>query len=197
VAATFRLVCGTGPARIYHEMEGARGERLVTLARTADLVILGKGEGGDPTADRAVVEHLALSAGIPVLSLPATIPERIGQTVVIGWDGSREACRAAHDALPFLAEARRVVLCTVGEDPAARVEDAAAMLKRHGLEVQLQIVRIEDGSPGRVLCEQAQNVGADLLVMGAYGHARLRELVFGGATRYALTHATVPVLFSA
>lgn len=196
VAATFKLVCGSAPTRLYHELEGARGEQLALLARTSDLAIVGRSHGFDPAADLAVVEHLALSAGVPVLTLPATVPEQIGQNVLIGWDGSREAARAAHDALPFVTTARRVVLCTIGEDPPAKVEDAAAMLRRHGLAIQPEILKIERGSPGRVLCEQAQNLEADLLVMGAYGHARLREVVFGGATHHALNHATVPVLFS-
>jgi nucleotide-binding universal stress UspA family protein len=196
VSATFRLVCGSDATTHYRELEGDRRQLLAVAARTADLVVLGKGSS-DSHETQLVVEHLALAAGVPVLMLPSTIPDQIGQTVVVGWNDSREATRAAHDALPFLATARRVVLCAVGEEAAAHVDDAASMLLRHGLESRPQVVKITEGSAGRVLCEQAQNFNADLLVMGAYGHAKLREVVFGGATRHVLMNTPVPVLFSA
>lgn len=195
VAATFTRICGNGEGRIYRAIEGDRSTQLTRFARTADLVVLDNGEGEDPST-REVVEQVALGGGVPVLMLPDILPDAVGQTVMLGWDGSREAARAAHDALPFLTRAQRVVLCTIGDDPAAGVEAAAAMLQRHGLGAAPEIVRIEGGSPGQVLCEQAAQCGADLLVMGAYGHSRLREMVFGGATRHVLTHATTPVLLS-
>jgi nucleotide-binding universal stress UspA family protein len=89
-----------------------------------------------------------------------------------------------------------VILCAIGDKAAASLEAAAAMLRRHGLTVQPHKVVEPDGNAGEVLLAQAAAHAADLLVMGAYGHTRLREMVFGGATRHVLREATLPVLFA-
>jgi nucleotide-binding universal stress UspA family protein len=149
-------------------------------------------EGGAP----GTTELLVTAAGVPVLALPPNASRDLGQVVLVAWKGSREAARAVHGALPFLHAAKRVVLCAVGTRAAANLEAAAAMLERHQVPVHPERVEGTDGGAGEVLLAQATAHGADLLVMGAYGHARLRELVFGGATRHVLRHATVPVLFS-
>jgi nucleotide-binding universal stress UspA family protein len=143
-----------------------------------------------------VLDQLVTAAGVPVLALPPGGAGEPGQTVLAAWNGSREAARAAHDALPFLQAARRVVLCAIGTEAARSLEAAATMLRRHGVAVEPRRVDEPDGDAGEVLIAQARAEGADLLVMGAYGHARLRELVFGGATRHILTEAALPVLFS-
>ena len=87
------------------------------------------------------------------------------------------------------------MLCAVGEQAETSLEAAAAMLRRHGVNVHPHKVDEPDGNAGEVLLAQAAAHGADLLVMGAYGHTRLREMVFGGATRHVLREATLPVLF--
>jgi nucleotide-binding universal stress UspA family protein len=142
-----------------------------------------------------VLDHLVTAAGVPVLALPPDISADVGQTILVAWNGSREAARAVHDALPFLHVAKRLTLCAVGDEPATSLEAAAAMLWRHGLAVRSHRVGEPDGNAGEVLLAQCSAQGADLLVMGAYGHTRLRELVFGGATRHMLREATLPVLF--
>jgi nucleotide-binding universal stress UspA family protein len=145
-----------------------------------------------------IVEQIVTAAGVPVLALPPDPPRDIGPVVLVAWKNSREAARAAHDALPLLRAAERVVLCAVGEGEgtAAGLEDAAAMLDRHGVPVRPERVGGTDAGAGEVLLAQAAAHRADLLVMGAYGHSRLRELVLGGATRHVLWHATLPVLLS-
>jgi nucleotide-binding universal stress UspA family protein len=192
VRATFGKLCGAGA--IWQEAEGARGALLAAAASTADLVLASraKAESTDPPD---VLDQLVTAVGVPVLALPAEISGDLGQTVLVAWNGSREATRAAHDALPFLREARRVILCAVGAQAAQSLGAAAAMLQRHGLAVHAQQVDEPDGDAGAVLLAQAGAERADLLVMGAYGHTRLRELVFGGATRHVLRAATLPVLF--
>jgi nucleotide-binding universal stress UspA family protein len=136
-----------------------------------------------------------MAAGVPVLMLPPDTSKAFGTSIIAGWNGSREAARALHEALPFLCGAQRVVLCAVGEEAARNLEAAAAMLRRHGAAVQTQSIDQPDGGAGEILLAQAAAHGTDLLVMGTYGHARLRELVFGGATRHVLRTATLPVLF--
>jgi nucleotide-binding universal stress UspA family protein len=192
VQAVFRRICGADA--IWQEAEGDRGDLLAEAAHTTDLVLASRAKAGGTDAPN-VLDQLVTAAGVPALALPPDVSGGLGQSVLVGWNGSREAARAAHDALPFLHEAKRVILCAVGEEAAKSLGAAAAMLQRHGLAVHAQQLADPDGDAGQVLLAQAGAERADLLVMGAYGHARLRELVFGGATRHVLREATLPVLF--
>jgi hypothetical protein len=126
--------------------------------------------------------------------LPAGATLTPGQTVLVGWNGSCEATRAVHGALPFLIGAKRVILCAVGEARQA-LEDARLMLRRHEIAVEPRHVDQPDAKAGEIMLGEAEREGADLLVIGAYGHTRLRELIFGGATRHVLRDAALPVLF--
>jgi nucleotide-binding universal stress UspA family protein len=180
---------------IWQEAEGDRGDLLTEAARTTDLLLSRHAKAGSTEAPD-VLDQLVTAAGVPVLALPPGFSGDLGRTVLVAWNGSREATRAVHDALPLLREAKRVVLSTVGDEAATTLEAAAAMLRRHGLAVQAHKLDELDGNAGEVLLAQAAAHAADLLVMGAYGHTRLRELVFGGATRHVLREATLPVLFS-
>ncbi len=194
IEAAFQRICGAGAGVVWQEAEGDPAQLLAAAAWTADLVLAAKAdiEGIDVSP---VVEQLALTAGVPVLMVPPDASDAFGTTIIAGWNGTREATRALHQALPFLCGAKRLVLCAVGETAARDLEAAAAMLRRHGAAVQAERIEQADGAAGEVLLAQAAAHGADLLVMGAYGHGRLRELVFGGATRQVLRAATVPVLF--
>jgi nucleotide-binding universal stress UspA family protein len=179
----------------WREAEGDPVRLLAAAAHASDLVITSRGGA------LGVAEQLVTATGVPVLVLPPEVPRDLGRVVLVAWKGSPEAARAVHDALPFLqhAAADRVVLCAVGEETTAGggLDDAAAMLEQHGVPVQPERVdRTEGRSTGEVLLAQTTAHGADLLVMGAYGHARVRELVFGGVTRHVLNTATLPVLFS-
>jgi nucleotide-binding universal stress UspA family protein len=177
-------------------------ERLARQARHADLAILGQAERDDPfgTGTRLVEAALAES-GRPVLVVPwiaaAGLPPR---RVLAAWDGSAPAARALGDALPLLRRAERVSLVVVdperlggrvGEQPGA---DMAAHLARHGVKVEVQAVPSGGLATADVLLSWAADEGADLLVMGGYGHRRLRELVFGGFTEHVLGAAELPVL---
>ena len=194
VQAAYQRICDTGPTVVWQEAEGDPERLLAEAARTADLVLAAKGDG-EGMAGSHVVEQLAIAAGVPVLMLPPDTSEVIGTSIIAGWNGSREAARTLHEALPFLCGAERVILCAVGQEAARDLEAAAAMLRRHGAAVQPQPIDEPGGDAGEILLAQAAAHGADLLVMGTYGHARLRELVFGGATRQVLRQATLPVLF--
>jgi nucleotide-binding universal stress UspA family protein len=193
VHAAFERICGTGSTAVWQEAAGEPGRLLIEAARTVDLVLAAKRD--EERQGAQVVEQLAMSAGVPVLMLPQEASKAMGTSIVAGWNGSREAARAVHEALPFLCGAERVVLCAVGEEAARDLEPAAAMLGRHGVAVQPQAIDKPDGDAGEILLGQAAAHGADLLVIGTYGHTRLRELVFGGATRHVLRTATLPVLF--
>ncbi|GJH10524.1 universal stress protein [Caballeronia novacaledonica] len=171
-------------------------------ARCADLVIAGQDDPGDPESyiGDGFRENLILSAGRPVLLMPCTgfFPS-IGRFPMIAWDGGREAARAVHDALPLLKAAGRATIVRVDEKADERIADAdiAACIARHGVEVDIVSgASGADASAGDILLSRAADLGADLVVMGGYGHARWRELVLGGATRTFLQSMTVPVLMS-
>jgi len=190
------------------EWRSAEGGALTAMrlsARYADLVVVGQrdpdlapGEG----MPGYFLEELVLSAGRPVLVVPyAGRFPRIDARVLVAWNASREAARAVADALPLIADAEAVTVLTIGA-PAAGEDDpasAAALVRhllRHGIRAKAENEVAEDISVGDLILSRVADLGADLVVMGAFGHSRLRELVLGGVTRRLLNEATIPVLFS-
>ncbi len=177
----------------------------VTLhARYADLIVVGQKEPGDASGVSGEFAHrLPLAAGRPVLFVPYASEKRpVGERVIVAWDAGRESARAVVDALPFLAAAREVKIATFnagragdrhGEAPGA---DVGLFLARHDVKVSVARFQSENRDIGNQLLSRAADLGSDLIVMGAYGHSRLAELVLGGATRTILESMTVPVLMS-
>ena len=153
------------------------------------------------TQQRDLVIDLLFGAGVPLIVAPAQgasvqPPSRI----VIAWEGGRVAARAVRDALPLLAKAETVEIVSVhgekpieGEAPGA---DLAEHLKRHGVAVSTHALPVGVDGVAATLRGHVRHRGADLLVMGAYGHSRLREFILGGATREALANVEVPILMS-
>ena len=174
-------------------------------ARYVDLTILGQvdPDGGDTELIRPRPELVALASGRPILAVPyAGQFETVGRRVLIGWNATREATRAVNDAMPLLAAAGVVTVLTIDarEGPDAHGElpgaDISLHLARHGVKATIERT-VSAGVPaGEVLLSRAADLGADLLVIGAYGHSRMRELLLGGATRSILQSMTVPVLMS-
>lgn len=172
-------------------------------ARYADLTILGQGiDLKDAPYDlRFLPQELALGVGRPVLVVPryGTF-DTVGERVLVAWNGSREATRAVHDALPILKLATTVTVLSIDpeRDTGERLPsaDIALHLARHGVAAEGMSTLGLDISVGDLLLSRAADLGADLIVMGAYGHSRVREIVLGGATRTILQHMTVPVLMS-
>lgn len=170
----------------------------------ADVIVTGQ---VDPDraleADQAAAERLVMESGRPVLVVPyagkAVLPPT---TVMACWNGSRESARSIFDALPLLQAAQAVKLLWVNppEDEATTRAMAgaemAAVLSRHGVKVETARSVGSDLSVGDELLSRAADFGADMIVMGAYGHSRLREYVLGGATLHLLRHMTVPVLMA-
>jgi len=174
-------------------------------ARYVDLTILGQldPDGGDTELIRPRPDLVALASGRPILAVPyAGQFETVGRRVLIGWNATREATRAVNDAMPLLAGADVVTVLTIDarEGPDAHGElpgaDISLHLARHGVKATIERT-VSAGVPaGEVLLSRAADLGADLLVIGAYGHSRMRELLLGGATRSILQSMTVPVLMS-
>lgn len=173
-------------------------------ARYADLTILGQLDP-DRQADRIRPrpEQVALASGRPILMVPyAGHFATVGRRVVIGWNATREAARAVNDAMPLLTAADIVTVLMVdprggpdghGDVPGA---DISLHLARHGVKAEIERTVSADLPVGEVLLSRAADLAADLLVMGAYGHSRARELLLGGATRSLLRSMTIPVLMS-
>jgi nucleotide-binding universal stress UspA family protein len=184
-------------------VEGLGTEIVPLHARYADLAVLGQQDPEGPPNTGAILETTLFGSGRAVLAVPYVGGfSRVGQHPLIAWNASREAARAAAEALPILQAADQVTVLAVnprrgisahGEEPAA---DIALHLARHGVKaVAEQMIAPEIGDDDALLNAAAEK-NADLLVMGAYGHSRLRELVTGGVTRTILRSMTLPVLMS-
>jgi len=172
---------------------------LVDLARLHDLVMLPVPESD--AFDRPCVQAVLFGSGRPVVLLPSQ-HKRLSrlERVIVAWDFSREAARALSDALPLLTLSHEVRIVTVfGEkhlETTATTADVEHFLTRHQIKYSLNRIAFEGGDIGRFLMDYAEGVDADLLVMGAYGHSRLREFVLGGATRAMLRDPRLPILLS-
>lgn len=184
--------------------EGAAPELVALHARYADLAVLGQPDPEDSQPLAApILESTLFGSGRPVLVIPyAGRFETLGRRAVVGWNSSREAARAVNDALPLLAGASSVVVTAVnprkgldghGEEPGA---DIALHLARHGLKVEVEHTLAPEIQAGDLLLNRAAELSADLLVIGGYGHSRLRETILGGVTRTLIKQMTVPVLMS-
>ena len=188
-----------------HEWRVAEGDAAETVAlhaRYADLVVVNQTDSADD--DRAhFADKLLMSVSRPVLIVPY-VGEIAGaaQNVMACWNATAEAARALTDALPLLQRARKVTVLSVkprgspqghGESAGS---DIALYLARHGVRAETASTAAADVDVGNLILSRAFDLGADLIVMGAYGHSRLREMVLGGATRTVLSSMTAPVLMS-
>jgi nucleotide-binding universal stress UspA family protein len=191
-----------GTSATWRKESGDAGECLSKRLYYADLAIVGRtpAQNLEEAVSAHPPDHLALIAVAPVILVPPEFTATdIGRTVMIAWKPTREASRAVRLAMPILRKAERVAILTIdnAEDPPGANDELAAWLKLHGVtKVEQRHDRDEDRVAGERILDNAATVGADLVVMGAFGHSRLSELVFGGATRYVLDRAIVPVLMA-
>jgi nucleotide-binding universal stress UspA family protein len=188
----------------WRSVEGDAVEQLAVHGRYVDLVVIGQHDPDDnatPSVDIADLLVLRIGRSVMVVPYAGRYPT-VGSTMLVAWDAGRQASRAVNDALPFLERANKVNVLAInpeqgsaghGEIPCA---DICQHLARHGAKVEALTATAHDMEVGDILLSRASDLGADLLVMGAYGHRRLRELVMGGATRHLLAHMTLPVLMS-
>jgi nucleotide-binding universal stress UspA family protein len=177
-----------------------RGYAPIAVARRArffDLAVLGRSERvvHEPHSD--AIEETLVRSGRPVLLAPAKAPEKFGETIALGWNGSPESVHALASSMTLLEKAKRVILITVGETGA---EDAVPLIEHlavHGVTAMHRTALPAHGvGHGEQLLAEARNEGADLLVMGGYGHRPWRETLFGGATREIVGASLLPVLLA-
>ncbi|MGL4291321.1 MAG: universal stress protein, partial [Phreatobacter sp.] len=180
---------------------GELGLAATSAARTADLFITtAPYRGADGTNWDGLAEAVLSDSGRGTLFVPPGQPAHGPiQRILVAWRDTHDAARAVAEALPFVAAASRVDLVMVDADPAetgAPAADIARHLTRHGAKVDVKTVASDGRSIAQVLIDEARHGAIDLLVMGGYGHSRLREWVLGGTTRDILTATTIPVLMA-
>ena len=184
-------------------LQGDYNEIVTGHSRCADLLVMGqaKKDQGESTWQE-VPDKVILRSGRPVLVVPyIKFATREPKRVIVAWDGSREATRALHDAMPILKHAETVEIVTIAEPKSAAAKYAnvdllLAQLARHDVKAKGHRLTNDKLSIGNLLLNHVVDSGADLLVSGAYGHTRLREIVMGGVTQDLLEHCSVPVLMS-
>lgn len=203
--AEFESACKQ--AGVHGEWRATHGEAadaLIGHGRYADLVVVGQSNTDDPQSVRpGVPDDVVIACGRPVLVVPWIGAARVpGQNVVVAWNASRESARAVNDALPILrtAEQVSVLVLDVDGDSTESVDmpgaDITLHLARHGVRAEAQHIKAGGVDVGNLLLSRVADNGADLIVMGAYGHSRLREWLLGGVTRELLEHMTVPVMLA-
>jgi nucleotide-binding universal stress UspA family protein len=199
-AAFGDLIGSTSLSSEWRVVDGLAEEVVAAHARFADLAIIGQSEPDAPatTTPPDLAETVVMAGERPVLIVPhigAAKPP--GKTVLLCWNATREAARAATGALPILKKADKVIILLIdprsdgGEQPGAGV---ASWLVRHGVKAVVQRDTAADSNVGGVILSRAADHDADLIVMGLYGHSRVREWVLGGASRTLLASMTVPLL---
>lgn len=186
------------PSASWEIATGLASEIVAMRGAAYDMVIVGRPQKDLTTVAELSAEAALFRTGRPVLIAPPAPPATIGEAVVIGWNRSASSARSISAALPLLLMSRSVTIVTVttGAKQGPSPQDMAKYLSWH--EVQAEVVEIppDHRLVGEVLLEEADRVSADLLVMGAYSHSRLRELILGGVTRYVLQNADLPVLMA-
>lgn len=169
-------------------------QSLRDIAPVTDLFVLTQHADGDYGW---LIGEASLALGTPILAVPeAGNFEEIGKTVLLAWTPRRECARAVRDAMPLLQEAGRVVVFRGNAGDDGRDIALGAYLARHGVTAEIKHVDTREVTIGNAVLNAVTDEGCDMVVMGAYGHSRVRELAFGGVTREVLGHMTVPTLLS-
>jgi nucleotide-binding universal stress UspA family protein len=199
-----KVTSAAGISAEWHQMDSQGSiiaDAVIAYARNVDLVVAGQVDpDGEAMVEVDMIERLLLESGRPVLVIPSAGKfDEIGQKVTVAWNAKREASRAVFDALPLLKQSKKTTILCVNpdedEDGIAGTE-IATTLARHGVNVEVQRSVVRDISVGDEILARISDSGSDLVVMGGYGKSRMREFLFGGASRDILHHMTVPVLIS-
>ncbi len=180
-------------------IEGNPIDAKALCTRYGDIAVVGQADPDHPSIEDSMADELVLAAGRPVIVWPYVGQyAKVGDQIMVAWNGTREGVRALHDAMDFLTRASKVVVCTVNPPDAEHIAgaDISTHLARHGIAAEAHHIVAPDLDAGDALLSTAADLGIDFLVMGAYGHSRLRELALGGVTRHVLKTMTMPVLMS-
>ena len=180
-------------------MEGDAIDAMNQSAHYADLTVVPQADPDTPTPYDNMADNLLMSSGRPLLIAPYIgAAESFGRRILVAWNASAQAARAVHDALPFLMAADEVVVQSVNprDDSHLSGAEIGTHLARHDVKVEVKRIVAPDLDVGDALLSALSDNECDMLVMGGYGHSRIRELALGGATRQILQSMTAPVLMS-
>ncbi len=187
-----------GPSASWRSMTGDPVDIIARSGGAFDLIVASHPTLGSEAMPRPVLDTAIFNTARPVLLASKDAPSRIGETVLLAWNRGIQAGRALISAIPFLQAASKVVvlMVTTGAKQGPEPEEIAANLAWHDVDAEVKKLPPDYRSVGEVLLDEAAEIGADLLVMGAYSQSRLRDRVPGGVTKAILTHADVPVLMA-
>jgi nucleotide-binding universal stress UspA family protein len=189
---------GNAVSAEWREEAGRQNAVVGTLGRIFDLIVVGRPQKLASLAE-ATLEDALFEGGRPVLMAPQVAPQTLGRNVVIAWNNSTETARTVAFVMPFLERAEKVEVLSVegGQVPGPSGEELAAMLRRDGIAASARYIAHRGRmTPGEVFLAEAKRAGADLLVKGAYTQSRLRQMIFGGATRHIIMEAEIPVILA-
>lgn len=183
-----------GVSASWHETLGKQSTNIALYGRLADLIVVAQPEGN---AGHNTFEAALMDTGKPVLMAPQKKAKTIGRHVAVAWSGSAESAKALSVGLPLLAAADKVTVFSapVTTESQLGADTAIEFLRRHGIKAAAKILKVRGNQVGDGLLGGARRAGADVLLMGAYGQSRGRELVFGGVTQYIIEAAKMPVIF--
>jgi nucleotide-binding universal stress UspA family protein len=189
-----------GVAKTYWlEFVGDSDQKIIEATRCFDLVVFQSIAGVEAGRNTILAEQIAMGSGGPVLVLPVGgYKPRLGNKVMVAYRDSREAARALNDAWPFLAEASEVHFVLAGKDAEDKLDPLLVRnLEEHGVKnVKVIVNKADDASTGEVIRRHIDMIGADMVVLGLYGHSRVQEYLMGGVSRYFMTELHCPLLVS-
>ena len=189
-------VASDQPSASWQEITGYEGQLVGRLGRIFDLTVVAR--RGPRGSSHDTVRAALFDTGRPMLLTPPEAPASVGETVLLAWNASPQAARAVAAAIPFLQRAARVTIISVGRGapPSPTAEELARSLAWHGIGAHPRDIEQGDRRVRDILLSEAEAAGADLLIIGAYSHSRMRQVVLGGVTEHLLDHAGLPVLMT-
>ncbi|MFC6490314.1 universal stress protein [Nitratireductor sp. GCM10026969] len=176
-----------------------QGDNFVgSYGRVFDITVVGRpgSRAGQPRA--STLEAALFESGRPVLIAPPRAPSRMGETIMIAWNGSTETARTIGFAMPLLQHARRAIVLTVegSSVPGPTGEEVGRYLRYNGINCEMRSVAPGSRSAGKTILDEAAECGCDLLIKGAFTQSRIRQMIFGGATRQIIAESTLPVFMA-
>lgn len=188
-----------GPSASWREEDGRQNAVVGMSGRVYDLILVEQPEKLASIAE-ATLEDALFESGRPVLMVPKGIGAVMGEVIAIAWNGSTETALTVALGMPFLKQAKQVVIVAVGPqhmpEPGPTGDELARTLERHGLAVSLRTAYGRQKPQGESFMREAIAAGADLLLKGAYTQSRIRQMIFGGATRHIIMESPIPVLMA-
>ncbi|HKR20577.1 MAG TPA: universal stress protein [Stellaceae bacterium] len=188
---------GAGVTAEWREETGRQNAIVGALGRVYDLIVVEQPDKAASFAE-ATLEDALFESGRPVLMAPKTPPATVGERVLVAWNGSTETARTIAAAMPFLKRAARVEVVSVASAfvPGPSGEELVRNFKTHGITAVSRHIAVGNKPAGEIFLDEAQTMQADLLIKGAYTQSRLRQMIFGGATRHVILNANIPVLLA-